>query len=39
VSPRTVENHVSAVLDKLDVATRAEAVSRARVEGLLGSSR
>ena len=36
VSPRTVENHVSAVLDKLDVATREDAVSRARHEGLLG---
>ena len=37
VSPRTVENHVSAVLDKLDVSTREEAVSRARTEGLLES--
>jgi DNA-binding CsgD family transcriptional regulator len=36
VSPRTVENHVAAVLDKLDVATRAEAVVRARAEGVLG---
>ncbi|MCU1361519.1 MAG: LuxR family transcriptional regulator [Ilumatobacteraceae bacterium] len=30
VSPRTVENHVSAVLSKLDAATRDEAVQRAR---------
>jgi DNA-binding CsgD family transcriptional regulator len=35
LSPRTVENHVSAVLDKLDVATRDEAVERARADGLL----
>jgi DNA-binding CsgD family transcriptional regulator/tetratricopeptide (TPR) repeat protein len=35
VSPRTVENHVSAVLSKLDSSTREEAVSRARTEGLL----
>jgi DNA-binding CsgD family transcriptional regulator len=38
VSPSTVENHVSAVLDKLDVSTREEAVSRARADGLLGAS-
>jgi len=38
VSPRTVEKHVSAVLDKLDVSTREEAVSRARAGGLLGAS-
>jgi len=38
VSPRTVEHHVSAVLDKLDVSTREEAVSRARADGLLGAS-
>jgi DNA-binding CsgD family transcriptional regulator len=38
VSPRTVENHVSAVLDKLDVSTRAEAVSRAHADGLLEAS-
>ena len=37
VSPRTVENHVSAVLSKLDSSTREEAVSRARTEGLLGA--
>jgi DNA-binding CsgD family transcriptional regulator/tetratricopeptide (TPR) repeat protein len=35
VSPRTVENHVSAVLAKLDAATREEAVSRAQSAGLL----
>jgi len=35
VSPRTVEHHVSAVLDKLDVSTREEAVSSARAGGLL----
>jgi DNA-binding CsgD family transcriptional regulator len=37
VSPRTVENHVSAVLAKLDASTRDEAVARARAEGLLGA--
>lgn len=35
VSPRTVENHVSAVLRKLDASTREDAVARARSEGLL----
>ena len=35
LSPRTVENHVSAVLTKLDSDTREEAVSRARDEGLI----
>jgi DNA-binding CsgD family transcriptional regulator len=35
VSPRTVEHHVSAILAKLDVTTREEAVSRARADGLL----
>ena len=35
VSPRTVEHHVSAVLEKLDCSTREEAVSRANAEGLL----
>lgn len=35
VSPRTVENHVSAVLAKLHSSTREEAVSRARREGLI----
>ena len=36
VSPRTVENHVSAVLTKLDASTRHGAVERARLDGLLG---
>ena len=35
VSPRTVENHVSAVLTKLDSSTREEAVSGARTQGLI----
>ncbi len=35
VSPRTVENHVSAILAKLDSSTREEAVSAARAVGLL----
>ena len=35
LSPRTVENHVSAVLAKLDCSTRAEAVRKARSEGLI----
>ena len=35
LSPRTVENHVAAVLDKLDVDTRSAAVARARADGLL----
>lgn len=35
VSPRTVENHVAAILDKLDSDTRESAVARARGEGLL----
>jgi len=35
VSPRTVESHVAAVFDKLDVTTREEAVSEAREAGLL----
>jgi len=38
VSPRTVENHVSAVLAKLDASTRDEAVDRARHQGLLSST-
>jgi DNA-binding NarL/FixJ family response regulator len=35
VSPRTVENHVAAVLSKLEASSREEAVSRARDENLL----
>ena len=35
VSPRTVENHVSAVMMKLDSSTRKEAVTRAHDEGIL----
>ncbi len=38
ISPRTAENHVSAVFDKLDVSTREEAVSRARTSGLLAAA-
>ncbi|MEE8331092.1 MAG: AAA family ATPase [Acidimicrobiia bacterium] len=38
VSPRTVENHVSAILAKLDSPTREEAVSAARAQGLLVSN-
>jgi DNA-binding NarL/FixJ family response regulator len=34
LSPKTVRNHVSAVLGKLGVSTRAEAVARARDVGL-----
>ena len=34
LSPKTVRNHVSAVLGKLGVSTRAEAVARARDRGL-----
>ncbi len=39
VSPRTVENHVSAVLATLNVSTREEAVGRARTDGLMGTGR
>ena len=35
VSHRTVENHVSAILMKLDVATRDDAVTTARGRGIL----
>jgi DNA-binding CsgD family transcriptional regulator len=38
VSPRTVENHVSAILTKLDVTTRQEAVASARDNDLLPSA-
>jgi DNA-binding CsgD family transcriptional regulator len=39
VSPRTVENHVSAILAKLDAAGRDEAVTRARRVGVLADQR
>jgi DNA-binding CsgD family transcriptional regulator len=38
VSSRTIENHVSAILGKLNSSTRQEAVTRARAEGLLTSN-
>lgn len=38
VSHRTVENHVSAILMKLDVSTREAAVTTARLRGLLPQS-
>ncbi|CAN5850562.1 hypothetical protein BH24CHL4_BH24CHL4_17650 [soil metagenome] len=34
LSPKTVEHHVSAILDKLNVSSRAEAVEAARSLGL-----
>ena len=34
LSPKTVGNHVSAIFAKLRVASRAEAIVRAREEGL-----
>ena len=37
VAPKTVGNHVSAIFAKLRVASRAEAILRAREEGLGGS--
>jgi DNA-binding NarL/FixJ family response regulator len=37
LSPRTVENHVAAVISKLDVSTRDEAVAVAKSQGLLAS--
>lgn len=37
ISPRTAEHHVAALLDKLDAATREEAVARAQREGLLST--
>lgn len=39
VSQRTVENHVSAVLMKFDVATREAAVETARARGILADDR
>ena len=38
LSPRTVDHHVSAILGKLDVATRAAAIAAAHERGLLGTS-
>lgn len=35
VSPRTVENHVAAIMAKLDSSSREEAVTRARDQGLV----
>jgi DNA-binding CsgD family transcriptional regulator/tetratricopeptide (TPR) repeat protein len=35
ISPRTVENHVAAVMAKLDADGRSQAVARARAHGLL----
>lgn len=37
VSTKTVDHHVSAVLEKLDASTRGEAAARARQVGLIGS--
>ncbi len=37
VSPKTIDHHVSAILAKLDVATRGQAASVARAEGIVGT--
>ena len=39
ISPRTVENHVSAVMSKLDANTRSQAVVRAESLGLLSDDK
>jgi DNA-binding NarL/FixJ family response regulator len=36
ISPKTVSVHISRVLDKLDAASRTEAVAIARRRGLVG---
>ena len=38
LSPRTVENHLSAILAKLDAASRADAVAAARRLGIVPQS-
>jgi DNA-binding NarL/FixJ family response regulator len=38
VSPKTVEHHVSAILGKLEVGTRDEAVANARRRGWLSDT-
>ena len=35
VSPKTIDHHVSAILAKLDVATRGQAASVARAAGII----
>jgi DNA-binding CsgD family transcriptional regulator len=37
LSPRTVEHHVAAVISKLDVSTRDDAVTVAAEQGLLAT--